>query len=218
MKMTNKLCAAKRLAKVQSDLIAPKNQLNKFGGYKYRSQEDILQAVKPLLAKNDLYLILEDEIVNIGNRYYVKVYATIYDAIDNVPVAANSAYAREPESKKGMDESQITGTASSYARKYALNGILLIDDTKDADTDEHHKVTKSRDDMPKALIQSLEKYDEEELKQIVAENKSEFINSMSAEDKMKCKQAGYNDFTVIGLAYLVSNKEWAKALSLLGVK
>ena len=119
---------------IQSELKAPKGQFNKFGNYKYRSCEDILEAVKPILAKYGGNITLTDEIQMIGNRYYVKATATLR-AGERV-IASTSAYAREPEDKKGMDASQITGTASSYARKYALNGLLLIDDTKDEDSNE----------------------------------------------------------------------------------
>ena len=121
-----------KLAKIQKELKAPKGQLNKFGGYNYRSCEDILEAVKPLL--DGAILTLQDEIINIGNRFYVKATATFTDGTYTHSV---TAMAREPETKKGMDESQITGMASSYARKYALNGLFCIDDTKDADTMDH---------------------------------------------------------------------------------
>lgn len=126
-----------RLNDIQKRLKAPKSNFNSFGKYNYRSCEDILEAVKPLL--DDCTLYLSDEVVEIGGRVYVKATATFSDGKTEVKV---SAYAREADSKKGMDESQVTGTASSYARKYALNGLFLIDDTKDADTDEFAKVQK----------------------------------------------------------------------------
>lgn len=129
----------KELIEIQANLKAPKGQFNSFGKYRYRSAEDILEAVKPLLYKHDCLLYLSDEMVAIGNRIYVKATATFINA-DGVQVV-NTAYAREEEEKKGMDGCQITGTASSYARKYALNGLFLIDDTKDADTNEHHAQT-----------------------------------------------------------------------------
>ena len=119
----------KKVAEVQQKLKAPKNQFNKFGKYKYRSCEDILEGVKPLLG--DLVLTVNDDIQIIGDRIYVKSTATITDGENSI---SNQAFARESLIKKGMDDSQITGTASSYARKYALNGLLLIDDTKDADS------------------------------------------------------------------------------------
>lgn len=119
---------------IQSELKAPKGNYNSFGKYKYRSCEDIVEALKPLLAKHECHLILSDDVVMVGERIYVKATASIYQGA--VIVGTSTAFAREAETKKGMDESQITGTASSYARKYALNGLLAIDDTKDADTDE----------------------------------------------------------------------------------
>lgn len=121
---------AERIIAVQSALKAPKNQRNKFGGYNYRSCEDILEAVKPLLKEQGLFLTITDEIVLVGERYYVKATATLHDSAN---IVSNTAYAREDESQKGMTGSQLTGATSSYARKYALNGLLAIDDTKDAD-------------------------------------------------------------------------------------
>lgn len=115
---------------IQSKLKAPKNQENKFGGYKYRSCEDILEAVKPLLAEVNCSLTISDDIMQVGDRIYVKATATLYTPTTTF---VNTAFAREALSKKGMDESQVTGAASSYARKYALNGLFCIDDTKDAD-------------------------------------------------------------------------------------
>lgn len=124
----------KKLREVQNELKAPKERLNKFGGYAYRSCEDILNAVKPLLEKNGLAIILSDDVVQIGDRFYIKSTATLYS--EDGENIKNTAYAREPLAKKGADESQITGASSSYARKYALAGLLAIDSTEDADTDE----------------------------------------------------------------------------------
>lgn len=132
-----------KLSAVQGELNAPKNRENTFGKYTYRSCEDILEAVKPLLKKHKAAIRLTDSIEMIGDRYYVHAQALFYDIEqkDNSTsiFASADAYAREPEEKKGMDAAQITGTASSYARKYALNGLLLIDDAKDPDTDEYKK-------------------------------------------------------------------------------
>lgn len=125
-----------KLSKVQSELKAPKGQYNSFGKYKYRSCEDIFEAIKPLNAKHGVVLTVGDEVVEISNRFYVKATATFVD-IESGEKIINTALAREDDSKKGMDGSQITGTASSYARKYCLNGLYCIDDTKDADTDEY---------------------------------------------------------------------------------
>ena len=128
----------KRVSEVQQKLKAPKGQYNSFGGYNYRSCEDILEAVKPICAEHSMLLNLSDEIVNVGERYYIKATAKLYD-LESDAVISSTALAREAQTKKGMDDSQITGTASSYARKYALNGLFNIDDTKDADTDEYRK-------------------------------------------------------------------------------
>lgn len=128
MKLHEKLLA------IQTKLKAPKGQYNSFGKYSYRSAEDILEAVKPLNAEQGVLLTITDEIKEVGGRIYVVATATVSDGTDELKV---SAFAREPENKKGMDESQITGATSSYARKYALNGLYAIDDNKDADTDEH---------------------------------------------------------------------------------
>jgi hypothetical protein len=117
---------------IQSQLKAPKGQFNSFGKYRYRSCEDIVEAVKPLLAEAGYHLNLTDEIVMVGTRIYVKATASVWNGAEMIGWSA--AFAREPDEKKGMDTSQITGTASSYARKYALNGLFAIDDTKDADT------------------------------------------------------------------------------------
>lgn len=118
------------LVKIQAELKAPKGQFNNFGKYSYRSCEDILEAVKPLLSKYEAYVLLSDEITQVGDRFYIKATATYKDKDSEI---STTAYAREALNKKGMDESQITGASSSYARKYALNGLFAIDDNKDAD-------------------------------------------------------------------------------------
>lgn len=141
--MSEKL--TKALGEVQFKLKAPKGQVNSFGHYNYRSCEDILEAVKPLLHEAGLTLTLSDDVIAVGDRVYVKATATVTDGTDSV---SNTAFAREAESKKGMDDSQVTGTASSYARKYALNGLFCIDDTKDADTEEYQRRTQSRQSQP----------------------------------------------------------------------
>ena len=122
----------KELISIQSELKAPKTQVNRFGGYKYRKAEDILEAVKPLLAKQKCTLIITDDVVLIGNRIYVKATATIKN--EKGECETTTGWAREEETKKGMDGSQITGASSSYARKYALNGLFAIDDNADSDT------------------------------------------------------------------------------------
>ena len=126
------------LINIQAELRAPKGQYNNFGKYKYRSCEDILESVKPLLKLYNCQLTLTDDIIEIGSRYYIRATATF---IDGDEVTAVTGWAREEEGKKGMDASQITGTASSYARKYALNGLFLIDDAKDADTPAYSRLS-----------------------------------------------------------------------------
>lgn len=140
-----------KLLQIQKLLKAPKGQYNSFGKYKYRSCEDIIEAVKPICFDNKAIITLSDELVMVGERYYVKATATLFDVETNQVIASTTAYAREELDKKGMDGSQITGTASSYARKYALNGLLQIDDTKDADSNEYHS-----NELDKALIKEAE--------------------------------------------------------------
>ena len=140
----------KRLIEIQSALKAPKNQRNNFGNYNYRSCEDILEAVKPLLKKQGLALVINDDIKAIDGRFYIQATATIFDE-EGKQIAMSSALAREEESKKGMDASQLTGSTSSYARKYALNGLFAIDDTKDSDTTNNPKSEKVIPIKPEAL-------------------------------------------------------------------
>ena len=126
------------LIDIQNELKAPKSNFNSFGKYKYRSAEDILTAVKPLLHKYGCQMTIKDDVIAVNDRIYIKATVTLTDADGNTETT--TAFAREDETKKGMDGSQVTGAASSYARKYALNGLFLIDDTKDADTDEYHQM------------------------------------------------------------------------------
>jgi len=140
-----------KLSAIQGSLKAPKGQTNKFGGYNYRSAEDILNAVKPLLGEWKCSLVISDEIVEVAGRIYVRATATIADN-DSDQAISTYAFARETESKKGMDEAQVTGSASSYARKYALNGLFAIDDTKDPDALNTHGTS----DKPKTKTPSLE--------------------------------------------------------------
>lgn len=125
----------KKLLEIQVELKAPKNQYNSFGNYSYRSCEDILEAVKPLCQKHGCVLTLTDTVKQVGDRYYIEATAILFD-VETAEMISSTASAREPQTKKGSDESQITGAASSYARKYALNGLFDIDDTKDADAEE----------------------------------------------------------------------------------
>ena len=129
------------LQQIQSELKAPKGQKNNFGNYSYRSAEDILTAVKPLLEKHEVSLIISDDIVGVEGRVYVQATATLWPAASHprpLPLASSTGFAREALTKKGMDDAQITGSASSYARKYALNGLFAIDDTKDPDATNTH--------------------------------------------------------------------------------
>ena len=145
-----------KLAAVQAALKAPKGQYNAFGKYKYRSCEDIVESVKPLLKQNGLLLTLSDELVSIADRFYVKATAKIIDTAEGKTLSV-CAFAREEESKKGMDGSQVTGASSSYARKYALNGMFAIDDTKDSDSTNTHGQEPAEQPTEKPVEQSPRK-------------------------------------------------------------
>lgn len=176
-----------KLLAVQNELKAPKDKRNNFGGYNFRSCEGILEAVKPLLQEQELMLTIKDEVVNIGDRYYVRATALLDDISSNGEIAI-TALAREEEAKKGMDASQITGTASSYARKYALNGLFLIDDTKDADTDEFHRTTQENgqktnvatqpNQPPAKKIALTQKIVDEKLKFILEQTDTETVKNI----------------------------------------
>ena len=176
-----------KLLAVQNELKAPKDKRNNFGGYNFRSCEGILEAVKPLLREQELMLTIKDEVVNIGDRYYVRATALLVDISSNGEIAI-TALAREEEAKKGMDASQITGTASSYARKYALNGLFLIDDTKDADTDEFHRTTQENgqktnvatqpNQPPAKKIALTQKIVDEKLKFILEQTDTETVKNI----------------------------------------
>ena len=154
----------KELITIQSKLKAPKGQFNKFGNYRYRSCEDILEAVKPIISENNCTLVISDEIVCIGDRFYVKATATLKNVETN-ETEFSVAFAREEDRKKGMDGSQLTGTASSYARKYALNGLFCIDDTKDADALPPSQ-NKPTDELVLAIKQVNESSNEISLKEV----------------------------------------------------
>lgn len=189
----------KELNTIQNLLKAPKNQYNKFGNYKYRNCEDILEAVKPLLFSQSCTLTISDEIVMIGTRYYVRATATIKNA--NGETETTTAYAREDESKKGMDASQITGSTSSYARKYALNGLFCIDDTKDSDSlnnecQSNNQLGKdNRKPLPKEKFndEDLMKWIYQKLEKAKSENKRLSLSNL-IEKYYKVTQ---NDITVI---------------------
>lgn len=138
------LTLQEKLVAVQSAIKAPKNKNNDFGGYKYRSAEQIFEAFKPYGADLGLSLIVSDDVVQVGNFVYVRATAVLTDMANPADRVTVTAWAREQESKKGMDAAQVTGSASSYARKYALNGLFLLDDTKDPDTNEYRKESDAR--------------------------------------------------------------------------
>jgi len=169
------------LVKIQSELNCPKNQFNAFGKYKYRSCEDILEGVKPLLG--NCTLTISDRIEQVGDRFYIVATATLSDGKDNINV---EAYAREALTKKGMDEAQVTGACSSYARKYALNALFCIDDTKDADSTDNRP-------QPKPIVKPVEKPSEKlvtatQLKRMFAIKSTK---DLSDEDLKKYIHAGF---------------------------
>lgn len=175
-----------RVSLLITELKAPKSQRNNFGKYNYRSAEDILEAVKPLANNYGLVPKLSDEPVMIGDWHYIKATASIKD-VKTGEVEIATAYAREPLAKKGMDESQITGTASSYARKYAMNGLYQIDDTKDADSDEYTEQVKQATPKPitKTQQQALQKRSDEIAELAKLESKNFF-------DQITEKKIGYS--------------------------
>ena len=190
----------KELLQIQSELKAPKGQFNAYGKYKYRSCEDILEAVKPILKKCNCTLLLSDSLIYVGERYYIKATATLVNAEGKS--VSTEAYAREEETKKGMDASQITGASSSYARKYALNGLLCIDDNKDSDT------TNTGDNTPAAPAKAS-KEDNAEVEKAIAEinaakSKEELINAIA---KYKGNKSVINNLAFINA---VNNNKYAK--------
>lgn len=203
-----------RLLRVQKDLKAPKNQYNSFGKYRYRSCEDILEGVKPILQEYGCAIVLSDTIEQIGDRFYVKATATFYDCETGESIS-NTAYARESDDKKGMDASQITGTASSYARKYALNGLLLIDDTKDADTDENRNETtgRARSEAAKKGMATKEQKTLESANQIISERDvlvlKELMQKKGIDPNQKWKGKELSELT---------NAEWVQAVNWLEKK
>jgi hypothetical protein len=166
----------KKVSSIQSALKAPKNQHNKFGNYSYRSCEDILEAVKPLLKQHELVLTISDSIEAIGGRVYVKAVATITDGSHEL---FNTAFARESEDKKGMDSSQVTGSTSSYARKYALNGLFLIDDTKDADATNTHGKEEGTVTQKTTVIPTPKAEFKQEPIPVVSSTKTKFVKPSS---------------------------------------
>jgi len=166
-----------KLSVIQLNLIAPKNQYNSFGKYNYRSCEDILEGLKPCLQETKTAVTVNDEIVQIGDRYYIKATATLFDCETGESVS-NTAYAREEESKKGMDASQVTGATSSYARKYALNGLFCIDDVKDADTRDNRQEEAKKQQKEEQEQKNIENspISEVKVKALLARCESEGVN------------------------------------------
>lgn len=148
--MEEKISIYSKLLSIQNELKAPKNQYNKLGKYNYRSCEDILEAIKPLCLKYGAVVLIDDYVSQIGERFYVKARASLID-IDTQEEVYACAYARESENKKGMDSAQVTGATSSYARKYALNGLFCIDDTKDVDTQEYQEKKQTNNNQSKNI-------------------------------------------------------------------
>ena len=172
-----------KLSKVQTELKAPKNQFNGFGKYKYRNCEDILEAVKPLLAKNKLTMLISDKIVHIGERFYIEATVTLFD-VETGETITTSKLAREEETKKGMDASQLTGSTSSYATKYALNGLFLIDDTKDADATNNHGNDQKNENKD---TNKSDKQQKKETKKITIETYLESIRKYEKEYQTEIK-------------------------------
>lgn len=170
-----------KLLAVQTELKAPKGQTNSFGKYKYRSCEDILEAVKPILKKYKAAIVISDDLVLIGDRFYVEAIATFYD-VESEASVKNTAFARESDVIKGMADSQVTGATSSYARKYALNGLLLIDDTKDADTDEYRNQQKDKDER------KFDKDTEKLKKSTISEKDQTILRNMVEKKGLKVEQ------------------------------
>ena len=186
------------LRKIQSELKAPKGQYNSFGKYAYRSCEDILEAVKPLLEKYESTVYITDDVVSVGDRVYVKATATFVDK-EGKQVSV-SAFAREPVARKGMDDAQVTGATSSYARKYALNGLFLIDDNKDADTDENRNESEVRSktsgsDTPKSDSPKVQRpnYSAEQIATMKKWTDGTFSEDELAEFRKRCCGPDYAD-------------------------
>ena len=207
-----------KMMKIQTTLKAPKNLFNSFGNYKYRNAEGILEAVKPLLAENKLSMYISDDVQAVNDRVFVKATVSIFDIETGESVMA-TASAREALNKKGMDDSQITGTASSYARKYALNGILLLDDTKDADTDENQKERTARANKQEQK-KNKEKLDQMKISLV----KQKTLLDLCEDEKFDInkilksyKHESIKDITEGQYKYIVANKDKESARKLWAV-
>ena len=181
-----------KLAKIQQELIAPKNQYNSFGKYNYRSCEDILEGLKPCLARVGAAVTVSDEVVMVGDRYYIKATATLHDT-ESTAIIQNTAYAREEDSKKGMDASQVTGSTSSYARKYALNGLFCIDDVKDADSRDNRQKEAAEQKKAEAEQKKIEN-------SVISKTKAEAL-------KARCEREGVPAETILRLYKVKSIEE-----------
>lgn len=206
----------RKLATIQQTLSAPKNQYNKFGEYKYRSCEDILEGLKPCMEATKTAIVLTDDVVEINSRFYVKATATLLDCESDSLNAtiSNTAYAREEESKKGMDSSQITGAASSYARKYALNGLFCIDDTKDADTmnnTEKNESGKSKQEKEKKGSSNSEQIQMQPIPQYIDKVKQDSLKMLM--DKKGVKMESVLDrYKISDLSYMTL-KQYTDAMT-----
>ena len=188
------MSAYKKLIEIQSELKAPKSQYNSFGKYNYRSCEDIQEALKPLLVKFGATLFIKDEIVLVDSRYYVKAIVTFVD-IESGNIVESFAYARESEEKKGMDSAQVTGATSSYARKYALNGLFLLDDTKDNDHDSNHQSDVKTEKKEEAKPNYDNKEKDDVIQKIVAKIGNDATKKKTVIDLMNTKfEKTYSDF------------------------
>lgn len=196
-----------KLLNIQTELKAPKNRHNNFGNYKYRSAEDILEAVKPLCKKYNAVLMLFDTAQEIGDQNYIVATVTLWDAEGDHQKLQTTAMAREAESKKGMDDSQVTGTASSYARKYALNGLFCIDDTKDADTDEYHHETAQNRSQQARTNQKAQTPTQQEKPPVngaqAQNNKNRNQLMIEINKKIRSDDASFNKYSVL-------MEEWGK--------
>lgn len=171
-----------KLMHIQTKIKAPKNLYNSFGKYNYRNAECILEAVKPYLLEENCALSITDDVVDVGGRIYLKASVSLIDCKDGTSISTSFGFARESDTKKGMDESQITGTASSYARKYALNGLFLLDDTKDADTDEYKMQTEGKKSEKKSDEAEMDAKSKEVAKQKISEVKVNALKARCDED------------------------------------
>lgn len=198
-----------KLVALQSELKAPKGNYNSFGKYRYRSCEDILEAVKPLCKAYGLALTLSDDVLECGGRIYIRATATLTDVDDGVQIS-NTALARESVEKRGMDDSQITGTASSYARKYALNGLFCIDDTKDADTDEYKRQSEGIAAAQDAEAVGKQKIGSTKASALIARCKDAGISQEAVAKLYKVKSLSLADMTE--KAHENCNANWQKVV------